>query len=271
MIEQTCTKTFSPRFDVAIVNPPRIWTWPQPSPVGTNRHPACRMSCVRAPAMLRSRPGAARTRRYFGRHRPCFGAASRGGTPERLLQRDQATEGSARCLPRAISIAAACLMLSGALGLLAATEHAPPRILVRHGRDDRHRGRARLRNPTAHVRERSHPGPRCRHSTGVAHQGVGHEHGAAFLRCVLLSECADAGFSLGELSGLPRFGGGVRPLCGARPGLVLAVRPIGMPAHSCDRRMRSSWRRSQRRSRPGRAGSHSNSPTREMPMFHRTI
>jgi phosphoglycerol transferase MdoB-like AlkP superfamily enzyme len=47
---------------------------------------------------------------------------------EWLLQRDQATEASVGCLPRAISIAAACLILSGALGLLVATEHAPPRF-----------------------------------------------------------------------------------------------------------------------------------------------
>ena len=30
-------------------------------------------------------------------------------------------------------------------------------------------------------------------------------------------------FLSGELSGLPRFGGGVRPLCSARTGRVLAV------------------------------------------------
>jgi phosphoglycerol transferase MdoB-like AlkP superfamily enzyme len=56
-----------------------------------------------------------------------FGEA-RAGTPEWLLQRDQATEASVGCLPRAISIAAACIILSGALGLLVATEHAPPRL-----------------------------------------------------------------------------------------------------------------------------------------------
>jgi phosphoglycerol transferase MdoB-like AlkP superfamily enzyme len=52
----------------------------------------------------------------------------RAGTQEWLLQRDQATEASVGRLPRAISIAAACLILSGALGLLVATEHVPPRL-----------------------------------------------------------------------------------------------------------------------------------------------
>ena len=186
--------------------------------------------------MLRSRPGAARTRRY--RTAPtvlrCCIARGRGGAvvAARPGYRRASKVPAARDLDR--SRMPHALRRARPAGRNRAR---PAAILARHGRDHRHRGRARLRNPTAHVRERSHPGPRCRHSAGVAHQDVGHEHGAAFLRCVLLSECADVGFSLGELSGLPRFGGGVRPLCGARPGLVLAARPIGMPAHSCDRRM----------------------------------
>jgi phosphoglycerol transferase MdoB-like AlkP superfamily enzyme len=77
--------------------------------------------------MLRSRqrsPGAA----VFRTAPTVLRRVHRAGTQEWLLQPDQATEASVGCLPRAISIAAACLILSGALGLLVATEHAPPRL-----------------------------------------------------------------------------------------------------------------------------------------------